>query len=283
MSSTYESHEGETLVKVSVKLDAFRLTDNLLVMRTRNSHRIKSHTGMKTPGIAHATNICGFIDQENFTARLAGKPFKMRDRLHVVRAETIEAFRTDGFMRTLKDDSWKVGTDPFTAMTSGDFTVNNVVQIDAGNYLVSDHAGNPLPVAITFDYMKGFDERHYDLERAAAHLLTRKDVLLARNPPRGATYAETNQGEFVAAKSAKEAIHNIPSYNAEAGRQYHIAFRWMPSAEDYRKLATKARLGHSLDYAVAVFDLDLLGLRAAGAARGKTFYEKSGVGSDDED
>jgi hypothetical protein len=108
-----------------------------------------------------------------------------------------------------------------------------------------------------------FDESHYNLEKAAEHLLSRPDVVVFRG--------ESQES----ATNGKEAIYPIPYYNAEEGRQLQIRFRWSPSHEDYAKIVAEigsSRLALPNLYFEMVYRLDILGLRAAGCALSKTYY-----------
>ncbi len=94
------------------------------------------------------------------------------------------------------------------------------------------------------------------------------------------------------AKTVEEAVASIPYYNERRGRTKTINFVWAPSVEDFRHVWSVAEAyGGShpwSDRHQAMFDTDVLGLRAGGAARIKAFFDQPDVGwrhedEDDED
>jgi hypothetical protein len=174
-----------------------------------------------------------------------------------------------------------VANTPFTALLNGAAVGCIVGENKTDSHSVVGMDGRDFARMQVGEYTSGhFDNGHYDLEKAATHLLTRPDVRL---------YADTgyrrNRSNLVA--TPQEAIHNIPGYNSEPGRSQHLLFRWMPSQEDWDKLCA-AKKGHkrglmSDDVWRTVFELDLLGLRACGAALFTDYYECRSIGGGDDD
>jgi hypothetical protein len=126
--------------------------------------------------------------------------------------------------------------------------------------------GTLLPTAHSFDYMDGhMNNAHYDLPKALAILQNRSDVTLTVRERWG------NDGY----------IQQVPGYNAgdSCGTQY-ISFRWIPNQEQADVLHG---VKGSLDTHKTIFDQDMLGLRAGGAALFSSFYEHVEDKSDDSD
>lgn len=290
MSIPVTTYSASADVVVCASLDVAEVAPGLFAFREKLGRRVLPQVGtFKIGGLGGGYTAEGFIDAKNLKAKRTGKHCKTKD-LVLLASEAIEMMRIDGYHRACDaiTKSEKTGAplirkDAFTALTSGEATIENVVRVDWGNFILFDHEDRPLPVALTFNYMQGhFDESRYDLRKAAQHLLTRPDVVVFRNPPYGASYDERRGRTPVPAASADEAIQPIPYYNATSRRSHQIVFRWMPDAETYRQIASNVKsLALSDDVRRAVFDLDLLGLRAAGAARFADYYQS--VETEDEE
>lgn len=152
----------------------------------------------------------------------------------------------------------EVSDEPFTALTEGG-SFDNVAYIDWGNHQAWDRQERALPVARSFSYISArMHNGCYDLERAAAILQARDDVVL------------------FAKRWGDRLIHTIPHYNATSSQTHHLSFLWQPTAEDCRKVEARCQeIGGkypSTNWRKAVFDLDLLGLRAGGAAKYDDFW-----------
>jgi hypothetical protein len=151
--------------------------------------------------------------------------------------------------------------DPYTRFVAGEFHAEDIVFIEGSSHMVFDVERKPLPCAILFDYISAhMDNSRYDLPKALAILKARDDI------------------RFEAESSWDKAgeVSRIPSYNADKDRNACLKFVWMPSVEDYRRMWAKCAEYEtkypSTERYRAVFDLDLLGLRAGGAALCNDFY-----------
>ena len=133
---------------------------------------------------------------------------------------------------------------------------------DRGLFYVDVATGKVVPPLLEAGYMDGgFDNSRYDLDKAAAHLLTRPDVEVFSKTLAG------RRGRL--ADTAKDAVHNIPSYNARAQRDRSLVFLWTPKGEARARVSAWLTQNPSLwamEFWDFVFREDLLGLRAAGAA-----------------
>lgn len=103
-----------------------------------------------------------------------------------------------------------------------------------------------FPQIKSFNYFEQFDNANYNLNLAKEILLQRTDIINLE-------------------------ITNIPYYNADKKRFKSLEFMWKPSKEDYLKIIN-LRNSSKKQYSEAVFELDLLGLRAAGAAKYDSYY-----------
>jgi hypothetical protein len=112
-----------------------------------------------------------------------------------------------------------------------------------------------------FDYYSGLNTHNgrWDLEVLRDHLRTRDDI-------------EWHYDHGAFNSLDEDPIQQIPGYNAEPDQTKFIAFIWKPSLEDFRTVYAHAdsddEASH-IDLQKAIFDTDILGLRAAGA----NFYE----------
>lgn len=148
---------------------------------------------------------------------------------------------------------------PFTDLAAG-ASPDLAVFVDWGNHEVFTRTGLPLPWARQFSYISAHMHNGcYNLETAAAILSQREDITLALG------------------RYSKSYIHRIEHYNATAAQTHHLSFSWAPNVEDYRAMVAECeRIGGkypSVNWRQAVFNLDLLGLRAGGAAKYDDFHD----------
>lgn len=129
----------------------------------------------------------------------------------------------------------------------------HLIQADISSHMIFDVNHEPLPVAIYFSYTDGsIKSSSYNLDTLAKILSKRNDVkLLVDN-------------------------ELIPYYNNDSGSERYSEFIWRPTVKEYRKMWKKC-LSYKTEYPstnnhMAVFDLDLLGLRRGGAAKFDSFY-----------
>lgn len=147
---------------------------------------------------------------------------------------------------------------PFTAFTSGNASLDNVVRIDSSSHMLFDRNGEVLPVAIHFSYMNGnMNDGAYRLKLAADLLSNNLQVRIKNSDHRGV-------------------IHEVPYYNSEDGCREGLEFDFLPTVEDVRRMwVVQKKLNKQYPSTCAhhaIFDLDLLGLREGGAAKWNDYY-----------
>ncbi len=148
---------------------------------------------------------------------------------------------------------------PFTVFESGRATGDDLVRLSRKSHSVSSYEGLPLPQPLAFSYMDGdFSDGAYRLEKALNVLLHRPGIRPRRR-----------------AGGAKElSISAVPYYNSRPGCTKTIEFEFIPTDAEMAQMCAHlpAAIERHEARRQAVFELDLLGLRAAGATK----FEKYG-------
>lgn len=162
--------------------------------------------------------------------------------------------------------AWQGVKEPFTYVTQG-----KPFEVLCGNisaHRVETLKGEVVPVAINLSgegYR--FTNRDYDLPKAIRILQARKDVEV------GEAWGET--------------IFDLPSYACDDYADKHIRLTWRPDkaqTEDLHEIAKRAAgyLFSGEKLAWAIFEGDLLGLRAGGAARSRDYFGREPLQTDRE-
>jgi len=139
---------------------------------------------------------------------------------------------------------------PFSYLEKKNF---KLVQDEFDSHMVFDIDDNPIPVGVYFDYIDAqMKNGTYNLKKAHKHLSKRKDIHELSD------------------------ITEVEWYNRDTKCAEYLHFWWEPSVKAYRKM-WKRCLELSDEYPScrkhqAIFELDLLGLRKAGAALFDSFY-----------
>lgn len=140
--------------------------------------------------------------------------------------------------------------------------LDKIVRIKTYDHTVWRLDGTIYPTAILFDYISAnMNNRAYDIDRAFQILSERSDV----------TFLDNNH------RPTAGKILRIPYYNSECGETY-LSFAWRPSQEQRERLY-ECELGKFK----LIFDEDMLGLRAGGAALFDCFYKSKERVADDDD
>ena len=254
-------HDFEESIKYAIKLEHCQLAPNVHVYRKTVSRSVISVTH-ETSFFSKGKNpevVSDFVNDENLALLLAGKDYKDIRRMYLVTKQArsqILRKRTDALHGSIQD--------PYGALLGGGSSLDCVFRWDTDDNMIYDIEGNPVPQGIHFEYMNGkygTCNKYYDLKKLADILVARDDVEILVPSYMGST-----------TKDPKKAIQSIPQYNAdeEDGKTHYIDFVWYPSVEDYRRVFDKANsykkdecFWQSMRFNMAMFDLDILGMRAA--------------------
>lgn len=287
ISQVFKGHSMYTFTNTSTltrktQLDVIPLEDNLHVFRmSTQTKRTETNGTLKVqPEETKAQVVEGFIDDKNLKKLKAGQAWKKLDHLTLFMEEGREIVRTVDYMINDRYKDHKTYTnaivrEPFEAFAKGDAVLDDIVIFQYDSHMLLDRKGVPLPVAIDFDYISNgrISNTNYNLKKLVEHLLTRDDVIVHKA---GKGYKNYIFDTNTPATSFEEAQCIIPYYNADKGRTHTVYFRWMPKREDYLKMWEWCKVNGGKSPSTvktqAVFELDLLGLRAAGASLCNDFW-----------
>lgn len=229
----------------------------------------------------------GFVNKKQAALGLSGKPFTSDQRYLIIDEKGRDIIRHNTYGSEEQTSYMKnnVPQDPYTALSTGQSLPEDVIRFDWGSHLYFYADGRPMSQALQLNYLSGhLDNGHYDLRKAAEHLMSRDDVTV---------YGGNNNRSREPLKKANtvdEAIHSIPYYNSENNRDLNLIVIWSPSQDDYEKLhAACQEMTTNYPWGEcyrAIFEKDLLWLRAAGAALFESYYtsrERDTNDYDDED
>lgn len=143
----------------------------------------------------------------------------------------------------------------------------SVVRDDFGGHMLFDTEDRPLPVGLVYNYLSGnIRDGCYDMDKLIPYLNAHPQVHPCLGRP-----------------ADRITLENVPYYNVSPGCKTTANFVFSPTQEqmqDIWKTANELNKKYpSTALREAVFELDLLGLRAAGITRGDGYY---GVSEDDE-
>lgn len=132
-----------------------------------------------------------------------------------------------------------------------------VVSMDYGSHMLFDVQGNPLPTGLFYDYSSG-------LARDGAYFMDKLVPYLQSHPQ-----VHPYRGKPIQCES-------VPHYNVSPGCSKFATFVFAPTFDQMQAMwACAKKLNPKYPSTVlheAVFELDLLGLRAAGIARSESYY-----------
>ena len=256
-------------LKATTTLESVDLGDDLSVYRvTRQMEPEASLPGLLKQAASRYVDE-GFTSTEGLRKHAAGDDSfpQAAQGIHVVPRNFLKLIARHGFSEgyemAQKDDKGFEEGRPFTALVESGVSVDRVLRIDYSSHMVFDRSGNVMPAGIHFEYIKAcMDNAHYDLLRALeilkqnerVHFLSRRERL-------------TDEPEILA----------IEHYNASSLRNRYLAFWFEPTVEEQRALWEKQKAYGtkypSTEEYRAMFDLDILGLRAGGAAYYDDFHK----------
>lgn len=217
---------------------------------------------------------CGFATPKAVFAFADNKATVIREKpkMFVAPPGFREAARTKGFMTAWEEFSKIMyeKKDHMEAFMASQIDLEDVVEFDVGTHMLFDQDGQVLPTAILFDYMNGFLRNgNYDMTKALKILS--KDKRVMSNPDTTSRRARTSKEEPVLS------IFDVPHYNRSPASSQFLSFWFAPTVEDMRAIWEKAKSYGtkypSTTFHQAIFDLDLMGLRAGGAAKYPDYYD----------
>ena len=273
---TTETLTYTSTIVTTAELKTINIEPNLWVYsKTVSYGKPKSVGTFKAPIVRTPdVNEQGFVDDRNYELLKAGKSYKKLD-LCVMPLDVQEKLRTIGYSNYFYNDPVDMSNVYDILSNMKKINKDTIVRVAHDCHMVFDRNGTPLPVAIQFDYISngGITDGRFDLVKLAKHLLKRRDVLIYE--PQGLRKTEVDTD--LLAKTVEDAIAEVPYYNRERGCSHTIYFMWQPTRDAYRKMWDKClQLNKKSPSTVkhqAIFDLDLLGFRRAGAAYFDNYYE----------
>lgn len=275
-----KSYESDATIVTKTQLQTAEVLPGVFAFKHNVNTTVSGQDGtMRTTRPAAAKKEQqGLIDEANLKRLVKGVTWKPSETHWVLTAEGREIIRTKGRNCPDKDRARlnaAVPKDVFDAFVDGRLTSADVIITDPKMYVSFTSDGKVLPEVVRFDYISNgrVTNRNYDLEKLVAHLLPRDDIHFfpGKNNFRDDVVYEGK------AATVKEAILNIPYYNRDGGRDHTVEFLWSPSQEAYQQLFDALVAGKDVRFGMSeihkkIFDLDVLGLRACGAALCEDYY-----------
>lgn len=281
MKSTMLAKNTDTAPKVSVasvsasihrKVDQLLLEDDLAVFRVTYQVDFQEPVPANLAAWYQSHTFEGFArpqDLEKFLADKA-KNIETIQGLTLVPAGFREHARLHGYVaacdkfKTYRTDNCGA----YELFASGAASLEDLVVLEHGGHMLFDRNGEVLPTALFFNYMNGNVHN-------GCYLL-KKTLGILRKDPRITPIRERRSGEAEAVDKDGWHPQNVPHYNASGACSWHVAFSFAPTADDMKRLWAQMKsyntkypstLAHQ-----AVFDLDMLGLRAGGAAKYSAYH-----------
>jgi hypothetical protein len=229
------------------------------------------------------TVVEGIATMANLDKFLKGKaPFIKNENVELVHPALLEAMRKLGYnyaAESLSKGQPAVSNVPFTDITEKGADPKNIVRLDYGSHMVFNLDGESMPVAIHCDYIDAY-------MRDGAYHLEKAETILKADPRIRFVKEDARYGRHGTAEP-ESYIRTVPHYNSESGCSRYLEFWFMPTAEDAKKLweqqkSYKAQFPSTEDHR-AMFDLDILGLRAGGAAKYDDFRQSDEYADSDDD
>lgn len=247
--------------EVAPGVSAFKLTDNFEPKHLVPAWCRNLLHGAERQGMAKTSVVKRF--EQGRTPDLHGDP-----HYWLVPAEYLTLVQTQGFTAPESD---KALCDRIAEANKTPMDVPKgwcVVVVDYASHMLFDVNGVPLPVGLYYDYSSGMArDGAYDLEKMVPYLTAHPQVHGLQGKPLS--------------------IQSVPYYNVSPGCSRFTTFVFAPNQEQMVAMWAKAKELNkrypSTALREAVFELDLMGLRAAGIARSDSFYGVSEEPEPDED
>lgn len=234
------------------EVDAILMTEDVYVYRitTRTTHANRQHpTVSVTEGITSKANLTTYQKGASAMRPYATNWVALLASPYLLTVAQEQGRNSPAFMDVVSD----LSQSPYTRFVEDTATARDLVFFERSTQLLYDRHKQPLPMAVSCSYLNGrFDNANYHLDKASKILMQREDIRI------------------------KSAQVSIPHYNADRRRNQHLEFVWVPNVEDYRRMISYCNeIGGqhpSMHIYRAMFELDILGLRAGGAAKFTDFF-----------
>lgn len=260
MEITVETIESHTTVVTDRKVECFILGEKVVIYRLT----VTTTSGNKKPTTSVSEGITSPAGLSSFRNGAASLPEFFKNQSAVLgNPELVETLRTYGYLNDeFREGLREITNTPYTRWAAGGAKIEDIILFEGGAHMCHDWQGVPLACAMPFNYIEAqLHNGSYDLKKALEILKKRTDIRF---------YAQDRW-------SKAEEIQMIPGYNQTERNTECISFVWMPLREDYLRMWSRAQgyggTSHpSCNRYRAVFDEDLLGLRAGGSAKFLSFY-----------
>lgn len=264
----------EATVDVTRTIEHIAINERLVAVRVKQSGVLKDPTKIAQKRFTsyisgHKTEMV--LTLGNLKKLQAGDDYKTED-LRPVSADFLESARTKGYVRAIEIHAKEFEKDKPTCfeLLEAEEPVH-MVHFDYGSHMLFDDEGKVLPTGLYYDYINGnMRNGSYDLAKTIDVLSKLPDV-------------HVEGGKALA-------IQSVPHYNVSRGCSAFLSLIYGPTQEQmdaiWKKAQTLNKKYPSTALHQAAFELDIMGLRAAGAALGNTYYactSDSDSNSDEDD
>jgi hypothetical protein len=235
------------------------------------------HTGRKDE--TRRTSEQGLVDDQNLELLESNQKFEIAPAIVIPEPWQVEYGRSAGHYG-LSSSLWDVKPPGargklsnlrkyiFDEAVAGNVRSEDVFRIVGHIFPLRSWAdGKMLVPGLLAEYITAhMDDGCYDLEKLIKHLSSNPAV----RPGPEERFSDPREAGDTALR-----IEEIPGYNSAPMRSRYVPFYWTPTEDQAWAIldrVEKSRTTDGLAIWEAVFDLDLLGLRAAGAAYYDDFY-----------
>ena len=251
----------QAVVQLTRTVDVLPINERLMAVRVETQGAIDKDSDDTTKrqfGSMLTANAKEMVlTPENLKLLLAGKPYTAEPLVAASEAFLLDA-QTKGYpeaVQTHLADGWNANI--YTRVKNGEKL--RMVRLDHGGHMLFDDQGTVLPIALHYDYMNGnMRDGAYDLHGVAEYL---------KNNPQVRPWDE----------QTSLTVDRVPYYNVSPGCTQSLAFVFAPTQEQMERIWAKANEGTgeypSTRLHQSVWELDVLGLRAAGLAKGTSYWD----------
>lgn len=255
---------------VEIEADSLDLGHGLYAVEAIQTETV-TRTGGKDQ--VKTTTVVGVVNRSNLNKILRGEDYTTQP-VYALDSEQIDFLRTHGYRALMDRDHKKLDGQSVLQMMQHLEMNYTLVKLDSGSHQIVTLDDKPLAGAMFFDYIDAaMHNGLYDIRKAAEILLARNDVRLFPVAAYGGRADHDGT-----ATTVEEALLEVPYYNRDLGHTEFLEGFYQPTPQDYEKIyarATELRPDYPpLEFFRAIYDLDILGLRAGGAALTQDFYKR---------